>query len=110
MLMYVALRTTAELLIVHKTRHMSEESFTIYLSNFHLLFTEADGGHRYIFTKIDYKGGERVLKAFFAHREDEDRVDETIPVILRGNLLNESDHHPLLLLNAEIMVEEPSEE
>jgi hypothetical protein len=44
---------------------------------------------------------------FFAHKEDEARVDETIPVILKGELLDENHHQPLLLLNTEIVMEEP---
>jgi hypothetical protein len=86
---------------------MSEEKFTIYLDNFRLLQTEADGGHRYITTTIDYNGDQRELKVFFAHKEDETRVDETIPVILKGELLDENHHQPLLLLNTEIVMEEP---
>jgi hypothetical protein len=86
---------------------MSEEKFTIYLDNFLLLQTEADGGHRYITTTIDYNGDQRELKVFFAHKEDEARVDETIPVILKGELLDENHHQPLLLLNTEIVMEEP---
>ena len=88
---------------------MSEESFTIYLKDFCILHTEADGGHRYISTSIDYDGGRRALTAFFADREDEDRIDETIPVILKGNLLAEDGEHTLLLLNASIVMEEPGE-
>lgn len=89
---------------------MTEESFTIYLKDFRIQHTDADGGHRYISTTIDYGGGQRPLKAFFASREDEERIDETIPVILKGNLLVEDDHHPLLLMNAGIVVEEEQEE
>lgn len=88
---------------------MSEESFTIYLKDFRVLHTDADGGHRYISTDIEYEGGQRCLTAFFAEREDEERIDETIPVILKGNLLAEDGHHPLLLLNASIVMEEPGE-
>lgn len=89
---------------------MTEESFTIYLKDFHILHTDADGGHRYIATIIDYDGGQRSLKAFFANKEDEERIDETIPVILKGDLLVEDDHLPLLLMNAGIVVEETQEE
>lgn len=88
---------------------MSEESFTIYLKDFRILHTDADGGHRYISTTIDYGGGRRDLTAFFADREDEERIDETIPVILKGNLLAENGEHTLLLLNASIVMEEPGE-
>lgn len=88
---------------------MSEESFTIYLKDFRILHTDADGGHRYISTQIDYNGDQRPLTAFFANKEDEDRIDETIPVILCGHLLVESDHHPLLLMNAGIVIEELNE-
>lgn len=87
---------------------MSEESFTIYLNDFRILHTDADGGHRYISTNIEYEGDQRNLTAFFADREDEERIDETIPVILKGNLLAEEEgNHPLLLLNASIVMEEP---
>lgn len=88
---------------------MSEESFTIYLNDFRILHTDADGGHRYISTNIEYDGGQRPLTAFFADREDEYRIDETIPVILKGDLLAEEGDHPLLLLNASIVIEEPNE-
>lgn len=88
---------------------MSEESFTIYLKDFRILYTDADGGHRYISTTIDYDGGRRNLTAFFADRDDEERIDETIPVILKGNLLSENGEHTLLLLNASIVMEEPGE-
>ncbi|HEY1115847.1 MAG TPA: hypothetical protein VGE66_19930 [Chitinophagaceae bacterium] len=88
---------------------MSEESFTIYLKDFQILYTDADGGHRYISTSIDYNGGRRALTAFFADREDEERIDETIPVILKGNLLAEDGEHTLLLMNASIVIEEPRE-
>lgn len=88
---------------------MSEESFTIYLKDFRILHTDADGGHRYISTHIEYDGGQRPLTAFFADRDDEDRIEEAIPVILTGDLLAEDDDHPLLLLNATIVVEEPRE-
>jgi hypothetical protein len=85
---------------------MSEEKFTIYLLNFRVLKTEADGGHRYLSTMVDYKGNYRELTAFFAHKEDEDKIDETIPVILKGDLLDDNHNHPLLLLNTEIVVEQ----
>lgn len=84
---------------------MSEEKFTIYLLHFRVLETEADGGHRYISTMVDYKGAYRPLTAFFAHKEDEAKIDDTIPVILKGDLLDDNHNHPLLLLNAEIVVE-----
>lgn len=86
---------------------MSEEKFTIYLNDFRILHTEADGGHRYICTHIDYDGESRQLTAFFAKKDDEERIDEKIPVIISGDLLAEDDHHPLLLLNAGIVIEEP---
>jgi hypothetical protein len=89
---------------------MSEESFTIYLKDFRVLHTGADGGHRYISTVIDYGGRQRPLTAFFARKEDEDRLDENNPVIIKGNLLDEGGHQPLLLMNAEIVIEEPKEE
>jgi hypothetical protein len=88
---------------------MSEESFTIYLKDFRILHTDADGGHRYISTNIEYDGGQRSLTAFFADRDDEERIDETIPVILKGNLLAETGDQPLLLMNASIVIEEPRE-
>lgn len=86
--------------------YMSEESFTIYLQDFRILHTDADGGHRYISTNIEYDGGRRPLTAFFADRDDEERIDETIPVILKGNLLAEEGNQPLLLMNASIVIEE----
>jgi hypothetical protein len=86
---------------------MSEEKFTIYLLNFRVLETEADGGHRYISTMVDYKGAFRQLTAFFSRKEDEENIDETIPVILRGDLLDDNHNQPLLLLNAEIVIEQP---
>jgi hypothetical protein len=95
--------------LFRKLRHMSEESFTIYLKDFRILHTDADGGHRYISTHIEYDGDQRPLTAFFAEKEDEDRIDETIPVILKGHLLAEDEAHPLLLLNASIVIEEPRE-
>jgi hypothetical protein len=88
---------------------MSEEKFTMYLDHFRLQQTEADGGHRFLTTIIDYNGQERELKVFFTHKEDEDKVNDTIPVILKGDLLDENHHQPLLLLNAEIVIEEPRE-
>ena len=85
---------------------MSEEKFTIYLLNFRVLETEADGGHRYISTMVEYKGDYRELTAFFAHKEDEHKINETIPVILKGDLLDDNHNHALLLLNAEIVMEQ----
>ena len=86
---------------------MSEEKFTIYLDNFLIKATGADGGHRYITTTIDYKGEQRELKVFFAKKEDEEKADETIPIIISGELLDENNHQSLLLLNAGIVIEEP---
>ena len=86
---------------------MSEEKFTIYLDDFRINQTEADGGHRFLTTTVDYKGDQRELKVFFAQKEDEEKIDETIPVILNGDLLDEHYHQPLLLLNAQIVIEEP---
>lgn len=88
---------------------MSEESFTIYLKDFRILHTDADGGHRYISTNIEYDGGHRPLTAFFADRDDEERIDETIPVIIKGDLLADEGDQPLLLLNASIVIEENKE-
>lgn len=97
------------MLTVQLTFFMSEESFTIYLDDFSILHTDADGGHRYVSTKIEYDGGQRPLTAFFANKDDEERADETIPMILKGDLLADQGDHPLLLLNASIVIEEPRE-
>ena len=87
---------------------MSEEQFTIYLTNYLIGNTEADGGHRYLTTNIEYKGQRRDLTAFFVNKEDEEYIEFNRPIILKGDLLDEDVHQALLLLNAEIVIEEPS--
>jgi hypothetical protein len=76
---------------------------TLKLTNYRVLSTGADGGHRYISTVIQHKGVTRQLTALFKSKSDENKLSENMAITVSGNLIDEGLQQSLMLLDTEII-------
>jgi len=74
------------------------ETFTVV--DFIVLSTGVDGGHRYIETRLIYRGKQRRLTVFFASKLDEAKLEKGKPLKVSGTIQDDGDQFGLLLLEA----------
>lgn len=77
-------------------------NFRLYLTEFSILNTNADGGHHYLITNFEYKGKTRRLNIFFLNKYDEDKLFEVSSLTVEGEL-REDGNEDILLSNAIIV-------
>jgi hypothetical protein len=75
----------------------------IELTNFKVLSTGADGGHRYISGEVIHNGITRKITAMFEDKSDEAKLDSLQTIKLEGQLMDEGIQQSLLLLHSKIV-------
>ena len=84
---------------------MEMDQFKIQFSDFKILSTGNDGGHKYITTRIMYEGMERSLTVFFANKSDEQKVLLMQTLNISGQLIEDGPNQTLILFNAVLVAE-----
>jgi hypothetical protein len=73
------------------------ESFKIKIRNYNILSTGADGGHQYISSEINYNNKRRKITVIFNNKEDENKLNNRLPLVITGALSDDGESNPLLL-------------
>lgn len=76
---------------------------TFYISDFTILTTGNDGGHRYVETHTIYEGHQRRMTVFFAAKLDEAKLDPAKPFTARGIVQDDGVQYGLIVRDAKIM-------
>jgi hypothetical protein len=76
---------------------------TIQISNFKVLATGVDGGHKYIETELFHSGQLRKLTVLFKNKSEEAKIQAGITLTLFGTLQDDGIDYGVLLLDTEII-------
>lgn len=99
-----------------ETKEISRDSFENYWSlfektkDFETELTEykiqsngADGGHKYLKTKIEFKGQNREMIILFTNKSDEEKLTELNKIKVRGKIVDDGIEQPLTLFESRLI-------
>ena len=72
----------------------------LILDKYVIKSTGADGGHRYISTEIEFEGKIKKLTILFAIKSDEDKLENSGLIKVKGELQNDGEKYDLIMNNA----------
>ena len=72
----------------------------LFIDKYLIKSTGADGGHKYISTEIKLKGKVKKLTILFAHKSDENKLDNNRHIKVKGELQNDEEKFELIMNNA----------
>ena len=73
--------------------------YELELDNYRIQSMGADGGHKYVIAQIEYKGIKRRLLATFLNKSDENKLRESIPIRIKGELVDEGEAGFIIIKN-----------
>ena len=63
----------------------------------------ADGGHKYLKTKIEFKGQNREMIILFTNKSDEEKLTELNKIKVRGKIVDDGIEQPLTLFESRLI-------
>ncbi len=75
----------------------------VTVSEYKVLSTGIDGGHRYLESELIHKGRLRRLTIYFQSKSDEQKIEADQIIYIEGDLKDDGLSHSLILLNARIL-------
>lgn len=72
----------------------------LIISEYLIKSTGADGGHKYISTEIELEGKVKKLTILFAKKSDENKLENSGLIKLKGELQNDGGKDDLIMNNA----------
>ncbi|MGG5487101.1 hypothetical protein [Gaetbulibacter sp. PBL-D1] len=81
------------------------EDFETELTEFKTQSTGADGGHKYLKSKVDYKGQNREIVIYFTNKSDEQKITELNKIKIRGKIVDDGIEQSLTLYETKLLNE-----
>ena len=79
------------------------EDFEIELTDYKIQSTGADGGHKYLKAKVDFKGRNREIIILFTNKKDEQRILDFNKIRVRGKIVDDGVKQPLTLYETKLI-------
>ncbi|PSG87390.1 hypothetical protein C7H52_10935 [Aurantibacter aestuarii] len=81
------------------------EDFEIELTDYKIQSTGADGGHKYLKSKVDFKEQKREIIILFTNKKDEQRILDLNKIRVRGKIVDDGIEQPLTLYETKLITE-----
>jgi len=81
------------------------EDFETELTEFKIQSTGADGGHKYLKSKVNYKGQKREIVIYFTNKSDEQKIAELNKIKIRGKIVDDGIEQSLTLYETKLLNE-----
>jgi hypothetical protein len=81
------------------------EDFETELTEYKIQSNGADGGHKYLKTKVDFKGQNREMIILFTNKSDEEKLTELNKIKVRGKIVDDGIEQPLTLFESKLITE-----
>lgn len=86
--------------------NVSGYTMNVTVSEYKILSTGIDGGHRYLESELIHKGLLRRLIIYFQSKSDEQKIEANQILYIEGDLKDDGLIHSLILLNARILYQQ----